>query len=153
MKGFPMVAEVFAGASAFKAMFDLAKGLKDLNDAATRNAVAIELQEKILSAQVEQAMLIERIGHLEKKVAGFEKWEAEKQRYELKDLGWGSFAYMLKSDARGPEPPHWICAHCYEHGHKEIFQHVMKPESGRRWTCPACKNEINPRTSKIEWID
>jgi len=52
-----MVGEVFAGLSAFKAMYDAAKALKDINDAAIRNSAVIELQEKILSAQAAQAAL------------------------------------------------------------------------------------------------
>ena len=50
-----MVAEVFAGIGAFKAMFDMAKGLKDLNDVAVRNAAVIELQGRILEAMEQQA--------------------------------------------------------------------------------------------------
>jgi Mg2+ and Co2+ transporter CorA len=67
-----MVAEVFAGLSAFKTMFDMAKGLKDINDAAIRNGAVIELQEKILAARESQSAALERIGELEKKVASFE---------------------------------------------------------------------------------
>ena len=42
-----MVAEVFGSIGAFKAMFDIAKALKDMNDAAIRNGAVIELQEQI----------------------------------------------------------------------------------------------------------
>jgi hypothetical protein len=69
-----MVAEVYASIGAFKAMFDMARGLKDINDAAIRNSAVIELQEKILSAQAEQSDLIERIHVLEKQVEDFERW-------------------------------------------------------------------------------
>jgi hypothetical protein len=61
------VAGIYGGISAFKAAFDIAKGLKDINDAAQRNAAVIELQEKILSAQAAQAALIERVHDLEKR--------------------------------------------------------------------------------------
>ena len=59
-----MVAEVFAGIGALKAAFDIAKGLKDIDDAARRNAAVIELQEKILSAQSAQSDLVQRIREL-----------------------------------------------------------------------------------------
>lgn len=91
-----MVAEVYAGLSAFKAMFDLAKGLKDINDATIRNAAFIELQEKILGAQEAQTSLIQRIGELEKEVADSKSWEAQKQRYQLKRYDPGVFFYVLK---------------------------------------------------------
>ena len=74
-----MVAEVFAGLGALKTAFDIAKGLKDIDDAARRNAAVIELQERILSAQQSQSALVERVHDLEKEVAGFEQWEAEKR--------------------------------------------------------------------------
>jgi hypothetical protein len=76
-----MVAEVYAGLSAFKTMFDMAKALKDINDGAIRNGAVIELQEQILAAQQAQATALERISELEKEVARFEAWEAEKEKY------------------------------------------------------------------------
>ena len=68
-----MVGEVIAGLGALKTAFDLAKGLKDINDATIRNGAVIELQERILAGQQAQAALLEHIGTLEKEVAGFEK--------------------------------------------------------------------------------
>jgi uncharacterized protein YlxW (UPF0749 family) len=72
-----MVAEVFAGLSAFKAMFDLAKGLKDISDATIRNGAIIELQEQILSAQEAQFELIEQVRDLENQVTDLKAWNAE----------------------------------------------------------------------------
>src|SRR5580700_4098699 len=103
-----MVGEVFAGLGALKTAFDIAKGLKDIDDAARRNAAVIELQEKIISAQQSHSALVERVHDLEGEVAGFEKWEAEKQRYTLTDFGGNSFAYALKPETANGEPPHRI---------------------------------------------
>jgi len=50
-----VVGEVFAGLGALKTAFDIAKGLKDIDDAARRNAAVIELQEKILAAREAQS--------------------------------------------------------------------------------------------------
>jgi hypothetical protein len=149
-----MVGEVFAGLSALKTAFDLAKGLKDIDDAARRNAAVIELQEKILAAREAQSALLDRVGELEKEVAGFETWEREKRRYDLKNLGWGAFAYMLKKAERGTEPPRWICTNCYEHGHIATLQYgSLKKGEGFVWFCPSCKNTIMPNTGTIQWID
>lgn len=41
-----MVAEVFAGISAFKTMFDIAKAMKDMDDAVKRNAAVFDLGEQ-----------------------------------------------------------------------------------------------------------
>jgi hypothetical protein len=122
-----MVSEVYAGLSAFKAMFDMAKGLKDINDAAIRNGAVIELQEQILSAQQQQSELFELVRTLEAEVANFETWKTEKERYELKELApHGVYAYAIKESARGPEPKHWICPDCYENRQKSVLQQVTR---------------------------
>lgn len=143
-----MVAEIYAGVGAFKAMFDMAKALKDINDAAVRNGAVIELQQQILGAQVEQAALLDRVGYLEKEMTRFETWDAEKQRYVMKEVESGSIAYALKADTANAEPAHWICAGCYHSGRKSVLQNVgdwsLMPRDRpfRRWECPACKNCI-----------
>jgi hypothetical protein len=137
-----MVAEVFAGIGAIKTAFDIAKGLKDIDDAASRNAAVIELQEKILTAQTAQSTLIERIRELEKEVAGFETWDAEKQRYRLTDFGGNTFAYALKQEAANGEPSHRICPNCYEKRHRSILQFDFRTSVGQdKYKCPSCKTE------------
>ena len=138
-----MATEIIAGLGIFKSMLDTAKGLKDLNDAATRNAAVIELQEHILTAQAQQTALTEHISELEKKVARFEAWEAEKQRYELKDYGGGTFAYALKEAETKGEPSHRICAACYQKGHKSILHNKGGSYSGReKYFCPECNKDF-----------
>ena len=107
------VGEIFAGISGLKTVMDTLKGFKDISDANTRNAVAVELQQKILAAYQAQMTLTEQIGNLEKEVAQFKNWEAEKDRYKLTDFGGGTFAYALKPDKANGEPPHRICANCF----------------------------------------
>jgi rubrerythrin len=148
-----MVGEAFAGLSAIKAAFDLAKGLKNISDATTRNAVAIELQEKILAAQAAQSGLVERVRELEKEVAHLETWEGEKLRYDLKNVGFSAYAYMLKPTERGVTPPHWVCTNCYEHKHIAIMQYGRIAKVGSVWRCPSCKNEIDPGVATAKWLD
>jgi len=136
-----MVAEVFAGLSAIKTAFDIAKGLKDIDDAARRNAAVIELQEKILFAQAAQLELVETIGELKKRVVELEAWDADKKRYELKDIWNGSLAYAIKESMRGSEPPHNICANCYERGHKRYLQPRVTG-FGRELFCSECNTAI-----------
>lgn len=116
-----MIGEAAMGLSALKTAFDLAKGLKDLDNATTRNAAVIELQEKILAAQQAQSTLIESVGELEKEVARLKAWEADKQRYKLTDVGSGVMAYTLKEGMENGEPAHQLCASCYQGGHKSIL--------------------------------
>jgi hypothetical protein len=140
-----MVAEVFAGLGALKSAFDLAKGLKEVDNVARRNEVAIELQEKILGAQSAQASLLERVDKLEKEVIDLKAWDAEKENYELNSIGDGVFAYAEKETMRGTEPAHYLCANCFTEGQKSILQKEITDVG--RWTvlvCPKCATEIWP---------
>lgn len=138
-----MVGELFAGLGAFKTMFDMTKAVQNAHDVATRDRAVIELQKEILTAQMQQATLVERIRELETQVAGFEKWDAEKDRYALTDFGGHSFAYSVKPEAANGEPPHRICPNCYEKRQKAILQFRFNAASGReRWICNGCKTEF-----------
>ncbi len=138
-----MIGEAIVGLGAFKTMLDMAKGLKDLNDAAVRNAAVIDLQQTIIDAQAQQATLIERVRELEKEMARFETWETEKQRYRLTKFVPGAVAYVLKrSEARG-EPGHAICASCYERRTKSILQGNGEMLLVKHaFVCPVCKAAI-----------
>jgi len=135
-----MISEAIAGASALKTAFDMAKALKDINDATIRNGAVIELQEKILSAQEAQFALVRRVDELEKQIAALETKGSQMQRYQLKDFGAGTFAYELKeSEARG-EPIHRACAACYQQGHISVLQFSNR-SSGQDWyDCLQCKS-------------
>lgn len=137
-----MAAELITGLGVFKTLMDMAKGLKGINDATVRNGAIVELQEKILAAQEQQAALVQRVRDLEKQVTEFEAWDREKERYELTDFGCGTFAYVLKPSMANGETPHRICAHCYQQRRKSILQSHGRFSSGReKVDCPACGKE------------
>ncbi|MFH1795140.1 MAG: hypothetical protein ABIK36_16280 [Pseudomonadota bacterium] len=133
-----MLAEAMAGLGSFKTMLDLAKGLKDINDAAIRQTAAIELTEKILAAQAAQGELIARIGELEKDLIRFENWESEKQRYQLEELPPGILVRSLKAGMENGEPLHKICANCYNKGVKSLLHNRGQANGLTHWKCHAC---------------
>lgn len=133
-----MLGEAAMGLSALNTAFNMAKGLKDMNDAVIRNGAVIELQENILAAQQAQAALVKRIGDLEKDVAGFEKWDAEKENYQLQQIGPDTFAYANKQNTQGTRPAHYICANCYENREKRILQRA----DSVHLFCPQCKTKF-----------
>lgn len=151
----PDMTAIGAALSSFKAMKDIAEAMVGLRDAAAFRERQIEFQGKIIEAQSalsalqdERSTLIETIREREEEIARLKAWDAEKQRYELKDLcgGSGSLAYLIKPDAQGSEPPHCLCASCYNAGKKSILQNTGKPAPGgygRQWGCPSCKMVIN----------
>jgi hypothetical protein len=124
-----MVAEVFGGLSAFSTMFGIAKSMKDMNDAVIRNQAVYDLTEQILGAQEKYAAAIERVRDLEKEVAAFEAWEAEKKRYQMKDYGGGTIALELKPEMANGEPPHRICPSCHQNRKKGFLQ----PKGQNAW--------------------
>src|SRR5256885_16097767 len=125
----PDMSAIATALSSFKAAKDIAESMIGLRDAAAFQSKLIEFQSKIIdannasfAAQDERASLLERIRDLEKQVADFKAWEAEKQKYELKEVWPGATTYVLKEDAKGAEPIHWLCANCYQFTKKRILQ-------------------------------
>lgn len=140
--------EIAGALASLKAASEIAKAMIGLRDATAIQLKVIELNGEILSAQSSalsaqeaQSALLQRVGNLEKEIADLKAWDAEKERHELKEVHPGSFAYALKPDSGSTEPPHSLCARCFNEGHKSILQkatHTMKD-----WLhCSRCKAEI-----------
>jgi hypothetical protein len=117
-----------------------------LRDAEAFRAKSIELQgvvletlEKAIAAREAQTEQGDRISALEAEVTSLKSWDAEKQNYELKKSGDASVAYMLKPEARGTKPPHWLCPNCFSGG-KKSFLNPLGTQVGRGWVykCSSC---------------
>ena len=139
------IAAVAGVMSSLKATQDIVKAMLGLRDAAMVREKIVELQGAILTAQSDafevnaaQTALLERVRELEKQVADLEAWKAEKQRYELKNVALGAFAYALKPEEQGAEPAHWICARCYEHQRRSILQRAGFERSTEIYRCFEC---------------
>lgn len=147
--------------SSLKMAYEITKAMKDLDDATKVQGIVFELQRVILEAQgsaIEaretHSMQVDRIRELEKEVADFKAWNAEKQNYDLKSIEGGAFAYMLKPDMRGSEPAHWLCQHCYENGKKMLLQAQGRTPDKQQtiYKCPSCKSTLNVHWSMHpEW--
>ena len=138
-----MASELIAGLGLFKTMLDIAKGLKDMNETAARNTAVIELQEHILNAKEAQSTLLDEVSSLKKQMADMEKWDAEKQRYELKEVVAGQFAYTLKHEAAADEPAHKLCANCYNQNQKSILQtEIRNPGRHEVLFCQRCGTDL-----------
>jgi hypothetical protein len=136
-------------ATSLNTLVNMTKAMKDVRDATLIDCKVFELQRAILETQQsvfaaneERTALIEEIREAKAQIARLEAWETEKQRYELKDVGAGSLAYAVKESMRNSEPPHQICAHCYQNGHKRILQPNVSG-FGKELFCPGCKTTIS----------
>ena len=105
----------------------------------------IELQAQIMAAQQgalaahqREAAMAEEIRGLKTRMAEMETWDREKERYQLTELPPGVFVYTVKEEARGNEPPHKLCANCFQQKRKS-FLNSDEPTSGiTRLHCPSC---------------
>ncbi len=135
--------------SALKGATDIARAMKDLNDAAAIQGKVIQLNAKILDAQSsafaandERLALIERASELEKEVARLKAWDAEKERYQFAQVSTGVFAYTLKPSMAHGEPSHMLCANCYQRGEKSVLQATQELRKARRvHRCHHCEAE------------
>lgn len=134
--------------TSFKVAKDIAQAMVGLRDVAAFQSKMVEFQSAILDAQGsafaandERSTLVEEVSKLKTKVAKLEAWNAEKKRYQLEDIGLGSLAYVVKERMRGTEPPHQICAACYQHRKKSILQ-PRDINHDHMLLCPECKTQL-----------
>jgi hypothetical protein len=149
----PDISAIASALSSLKAAKDIAEAMVSLRDTAAFQSKLIEFQGKLIdannaafAAQDERTALLERIRELEKQVADLKAWETEKQRYQLQEISPGASAHVLKKEAQGTEPIHWLCANCYNNGKKSILQRGQEDLDGSRripgWDCPTCHAKI-----------
>ena len=142
--------------SGLKVASDMAKGFLELKSMAEVQGKVIELQSAILGAQssalaanADQAAMAEEIRRLRELLARAEAWHQEKQRYELLALEPGIFAFALKKASAGGEPPHWICARCYNAGAKYILQNQGDFCGASEYLCNGCNSKIKLSSSVL----
>jgi hypothetical protein len=136
-------------AASVRAAVEITKAMKDLHDANLLQIKTFELTREILAAQsyameavAAQSALLERVRELEEEKSNLEAWNAEKDDYELKTVAAGAFAYLLKPSVQKTEPPHWLCAACYQHNKKSILQFSKQDDRWHIYKCHECNSQI-----------
>ena len=132
-----------------KKAYETAKALLDLKieteTMARINDLTIQLGDlsgKFIEAQQAHMACQERTMQLEKEVARMNAFEADKNRYAMQKVGENSYAYALKPEAAGEEPPHYICASCYADSYKSILQLSGRNYGTDALTCHRCKSSV-----------
>ncbi len=102
-------------------------------------------QQGALAAHQREAAMAEEIRDLKTHMAELEAWDAEKQRYVLKQVGTGAFAYSPKPDMKDGEPDHWLCTQCFGNRKKSFLQAKarMHREDHTTYHCSVCRNEVS----------
>lgn len=144
------MASLQAAAGSLKVASDITKAILDLRDEAKIRAKVMELQRAIidaqsstLNAQTESLAHIEHIRELKQRIVDLEDWAREKERYELHEVKDGVFTYALKEMMSNGEPPHQICAKCYQDGVKAILQEeVLAVGRVHTLVCDRCGSRL-----------
>jgi len=153
-----MIAEAAAGLTAIRHISDLTRGLKDLSDQTKINAAiidiqtaALDLQKSIFELNRERDQLYAENQELRQKLSNSAEKSADLDRYELKDFGSQTFAYVPKDGHSGSEPNHCLCANCFGNGIKSIlqFEHITSVKQNK-FLCHTCGKETFLGTPQ-EW--
>ena len=152
-----MLGEIAALGSSLATAGQITRGLIELKSLSEVQGKTIELQQiimqaqsQVMSAQAREAELLKRIAELEGRLDKVADWEQERQRYELKQIDNGAFAYVLRPDKQGDEPQHWLCTTCFERGVKSFLLskgQSRTPTGGNGqqtiWGCDTCKATVS----------
>ncbi|MCF6114141.1 hypothetical protein [Mesorhizobium muleiense] len=138
-----VAAELATGYSALKTAYDMAKGLKDIDDRVKLNAAIIDLQEKIQTARDDADAARHRLIELQAIVAELTDWQKMAARYCLKDFGGSTFAYELRSEFAEGEPIHKACPKCFQDKKRAILQYRHKDSNQRdHYKCNSCSTQF-----------
>ena len=153
-------ADVTGGMAALKAAADLSKTLIDAVGAGKLREQAARLHGEILDARMAaidaheaQTALKQRVRDLEAEIARLKEWDGGAGRYKLQKLGTTALAYVYQAGPDGGEPPHWLCATCFDKRQKGYLVGIGRAggthgSSMNIWQCQTCKNQIQVHYSR-----
>lgn len=135
--------------SSLKIAGDIAKGFLDMKNTSEVAGKVAQLQSAILDAQsslfqshAAQSSLIDEVRDLKEEIVRLKTWETEKQRYKMVEAWTSAVTYALKESMKCGEPPHYICASCYQVGRKSILNPKHDAANFVSFACPSCKAAI-----------
>ena len=105
------------------------------------NAKLISAQNAFVASEERNSLLSKRIRELEEEITHLRYWGVERERYELKEVSNGVFAYIEKDFVGSFQSAHKLCANCFDQGNKTTLQHEDLPvQIGHNLlNCPRCK--------------
>ncbi len=112
----------------------------DAETAVRINALLTEVGDltgKVIEAHTAHWQCQEKAMQLEKEIRRLKDFEAESQRYALKEIAPGALAYQLRADRQGEEPVHYLCAACYAQHNKSILQFARYDGRLQVLACPS----------------
>lgn len=145
-----MLNEIALGLSALKTAQELVKGLDIAKDQAALTELRLGLQAQILeaqqalfAAQEEKAALLKAKSDAEAEVVRLMDWSAERENYALKRFHPGTVAYAYQPGEAKTQPPHNLCASCYDNRKKGLLQPTAQLERGYKMhRCGSCGGSV-----------
>lgn len=101
----------------------------------------LDLQQKLLEAQMNQMDLVQRIKTLEGEKEQSNQAVNLKEQYSLHTFPTAAHAYVLKTEQG--EPRHFYCTHCLETANL-----VVTLQGAGLLTCPKCKYSVRSTPRK-----
>jgi len=146
------VLSIQAALSSLKTAGDIAKGFMEMKQFAEVSGEVMKLNVAILAAQrsaidanASHSEQVDAIRELEKEIVRLKDWNADKIRYKLVAVVDGAFAYAVQEAVCNSEPPHYVCASCYNAGQKSILQRSFEHERRMNYyySCSKCRERIS----------
>lgn len=109
----------------------------DVDAGATQKLVS-DLLDRLIRLQTEQLTMQQELLGLQKAEKQRSRFEAQRHRYALTKTELGSLVYALKPTEAGDEPPHCLCASCFDDEVKSILQ----PVGHNTFECRHCRVTI-----------
>ena len=128
------------------------KTLKSLVTAPDAKAQVIELYDVIISTQAgalegitREHSMLEEIRDLKEQLGRAEAWGTQKIRYKLATPHSGVTVYALQKSMSDGEPPHYICANCYQSGKRAMLQQTRTKDGFVAIACSSCRFQADTR--------
>lgn len=121
------IGSMAAALASMKTATDIATALLGLKtDAAVQSKAAeltgalLQVQQQLMTAQMEQMSMLAKIRDLEAENSRLTKQNDLRNSYQLHQFpDTGSFAYKSRN---GTEPDHYLCSTCFDAGDKVVLQ-------------------------------
>ena len=101
--------------------------------------IVSELNGALVSSQSEISRLQNELDKCFRQIADNDKWDHIANRYELKQIGLGGFAYRLKQGMEEGEPEHYVCKTCFQKKNRSILDLIEQTEYRAVYFCPSCQ--------------
>lgn len=137
-----MIDALASAAGAFNSVASGISTLKDIADPTKRVKAEAELLSQLIALQTAFQIAQSEYEVTKKEVIQLKEWGEDKARYELKRLVPGINIYSVKEDQRGTEPPHDICADCYNNNRKSLLHITARGNGLTVYECRACGSRL-----------